>query len=386
MSSSAAGEGDFSAEEIARGRALRRAQWPPLLAARGTSLTLHFALGLTPAGAGLVTALARPFGGAWWAQVLLGGLALLLAQRAVALPFTARVRVVRARFGLVTQSWLAWGIDMLRALLLTAPLALGALFGVYTLASATAWWWAWTAGAAALAVIVLSWLAPLVLEPVFNRFTPMDAGPLREALLALAERDRIAVRDVLVADASRRTTALNAYVSGLGRTRRIVIYDTLLATAEPREIELVTAHELGHVKHHDVSRSTALGALSAATGVCLIALALHWQPLLDASGAPRFTDPRSMALLAAVTTLLSALVAPSGCALSRRIERRADRYALELTRDPGQFIRMQRRLTAVNVLDPDPPRLLHALFGTHPTPVQRIAAARDYEASCGASS
>jgi STE24 endopeptidase len=367
---------DFSAEEIARGRALRRAQWPPLLAGRAAAFALLLVLGLTPAGAGLVTALARPFGGAWWAQVLLGGLALLLAQSAVTLPFAARVRVVRARFGLVTQGWVGWWLDVLRGLLITAPLALGALFGVYALASATALWWAWAAGAAALAAVVLSWLAPLVLEPVFNRFTPLDPGPLYDALLALAERDRIAVREVLVADASRRTTALNAYVSGFGRTRRIVVYDTLLGTAAPREIELVTAHELGHVKHRDVGRGTALGALGAATGVCLIALVLHWQPLLDASGAHRFAAPRSMVLLAAVAALLSALAGPFSCALSRRIERRADRYALELTGDPAQFIRMQRRLTVANVSDPNPPRLLHVLFGTHPTPVQRIAAAR----------
>ncbi|MCQ4081576.1 M48 family metalloprotease [Streptomyces sp. RB6PN25] len=369
---------DFSAEEIARGRALRRAQLPPLLAGRAASLALLLVLGLTPAGAGLVTALGRISGGAWWAQVLFGGLALLLAETAVTLPFSARVRGVRARFGLVTQGWPGWWLDVLRGLLVTAPLALGALFAVYALAAATAVWWAWAAVAAAVAAVVLSWLAPLVLEPVFNRFTPMDPGPLRDALLALAERDRIAVREVLVADASRRTTALNAYVSGFGRTRRVVVYDTLLRTAQPGEIELVTAHELGHVKHRDVSRGTALGALGAAAGVCLIALAVQWQPLLDASGAHRFAGPRSMALLAAVAALLSVLAGPSGCAVSRRIERRADRHALELTADPAEFIRMQRRLTVANVSDPDPPRLLHLLFGTHPTPVQRIAAARAY--------
>ncbi|MEU6170619.1 M48 family metalloprotease [Streptantibioticus parmotrematis] len=367
-------EGDFTAEQIARGRALRRAQWPWLLTERALVLALLLVLGLTPAGAALVSA----FGGAWWARVLGGAVALVLAQEALSLPFAARVRVVRARFGLVTQGWAGWFADRARGLAVSLPLVTGALFGLYATASATPRWWAWTALAAALVVVALSWVAPVVLEPLFNRFTPMEAGPLRAALLALADRDGIAVRDVLVADASRRTTALNAYVSGFGRTRRVVVYDTLLAAAPQREIELIAAHELGHVKHRDVTRGTALGAVGAAAGVLLLAAVCQWHPLLAASGAHRFADPRSIPLLAAVAALLSALAGPFTCAVSRRVERRADLHALRLTGDAPEFIAMQRRLTVANVGDPDPPRALHLLFGTHPTAVQRIAAAREF--------
>jgi STE24 endopeptidase len=166
-------------------------------------------------------------------------------------------------------------------------------------------------------------------------------------------------------------------VSGFGRTRRIVAYDTLLSTAEPREVELVVAHELGHVKHRDVLHGTVLGALGGAVGVCLLAAVVQWQPLLDAAGVGDFEDPRSMWLLAAVAAVGSAAAGPFGCALSRRIERRADVHALELTADPAHFIAMQRRLTVANIGDPSPPRLLHVLFGTHPTPAERIAAARN---------
>ncbi|MDJ0341136.1 M48 family metallopeptidase [Streptomyces sp. H10-C2] len=363
---------DFTPEEIARGRALRRAQWPPALAGRAAALALLLGLGLTPAGAGLVGL----FGDSWTARILGGGLALVVLRQLVALPFAARVRVVRARFGLVTQGWGGWALDVLRGLLVSVPLALGALFAVYALAGTVARWWIWAALGAAVAVIALSWLAPVVLEPLFNRFTPMEPGPLRDALLALAGRDRIAVREVLVADASRRTTALNAYVSGFGRTRRIVAYDTLLTTAEPREVELVVAHELGHVIHRDVARGTVLGAVGAAAGVCALAVLLRWQPLLDLAHVDRFSDPRSMMLLAAVAAAGSTLAGPFGCGLSRRVERRADAHALALTDDPAQFIAMQRRLTVANIGDPDPPRLLHLLLGTHPTAVERIASAR----------
>ncbi|MHB9863483.1 M48 family metallopeptidase [Streptomyces sp. YIM S03343] len=370
----AGGGPDFTPGEAARGRALRRAQLPWLLGGRAAGLALLVVLGLTPAGAWLVGL----FGDGWAVRVLCGGLGLVVMRQAVSLPFAARVRVVRARFGLVTQGWGGWAVDVLRGLLVSVALMLGALYGVYALAGATARWWAWAALGAACVVVVLSWLAPVVLEPVFNRFRPMEPGPLRDALLALAGRDGIAVREVLVADASRRTTALNAYVSGFGRTRRIVVYDTLLTTAAPREVELVVAHELGHVKHRDVARGTVLGAFGAAAGVCVLALVVRWRPLLDLAGVDGFADPRSLWLLAAAVAVGSASVGPLGCAVSRRVERRADRHALELTGDPVEFIAMQRRLTVANVGDPDPPRVQHVLFGTHPTAVERIAAARRF--------
>lgn len=366
--------GDFTPEEIARGRALRQGVWPVALGARAASLGLLLGLGLTSAGADLVGA----FGDAWAARVVGGALTLVLLPQVLGLPFGARSRVVRARFGLVTQGWGGWAVDQARGLLISFPLVLGALFGLYGLAGVTRWWWVWAALGAAAVTVLLSFAAPLVFEPLFNRFTPMAPGPLRDALLALAARDGVTVRDVLVADASRRTTALNAYVSGFGRTRRIVAYDTLLSTAEPREVELVVAHELGHVVHRDVARGTALGAIGSAAGVCVLAAVVTWRPLLDLAGVSRFADPRSAWLLAAVAAVGGALAGPFGCALSRRIEARADRHALTLTSAPAQFIAMQRRLTVANVSDPAPPRLPHVLFGTHPTPSARIAMARSW--------
>lgn len=368
---------DFTPEQVARGRALRRAQVPWALGGRLTGLALTLALGLSSAGAGLVTAVGGLFGGTRTAEVLGGAAALILLGEVVELPFTARVRAIRAGYGLVTQGWGGWALDVLRGLALALLLALPTAYGLYAL---TDWspehWWLPAAGAAALLVVALSFLFPLLVEPVFNRFTPMEAGPLRSALLALADRDAIRVRDVLVADASRRTTALNAYVSGFGATRRIVAYDTLLTTAEPREVELVVAHELGHVKHRDVLTGTVLGALGAAVAVCLLGLLTGWQPLLTAAGAASVADPRSLPLLAACAAVLGTLAGPAQCAASRRIEARADRHALELTADPDQFIAMQRRLAVANLSDIDPPRALELLFATHPSTTRRIAAAR----------
>ncbi|MEU9073370.1 M48 family metalloprotease [Kitasatospora sp. NPDC048538] len=377
-----AGPGDFTPAELARGRALRRAQLPWALGGRLAGLALTLLLGLTPAGAGLVVAVGGWFGGSRTAQVLAGAAALLVLGQALQLPFGARVRVVRARYGLVTQGWAGWLLDALRGLALGLALVLPLALGLFAL---TAWspryWWVPGAAAAAGLTVALSFLHPLLIEPVFNRFAPMAPGGLRTALLALAERDGVRVRDVLVADASRRTTALNAYVSGLGATRRIVAYDTLVSTAQPREVELVVAHELGHVKHRDVLTGTVLGALGAAVAVAVLGVLSGWAPLLSAAGATDAADPRALPLLAACAALLGALSGPAQCAVSRRIEARADRHALELTADPEQFVAMQRRLALANVSDVDPPRVLELLFATHPSTTRRIAAARAWEAA-----
>ena len=143
----------------------------------------------------------------------------------------------------------------------------------------------------------------------WHSFTPMADGPLRTSLMRLAERDGVPVRDVLVADASRRTTALNAYVSGLGPTRRIVVYDTLLREAPPEQVEAVVAHELGHAKRNDVLTGTLIGALGAAAGVCALYLIGSWGGLLRRAGVDSIVDPRALALVTALFAIAGAALA-----------------------------------------------------------------------------
>ncbi|HWG93911.1 MAG TPA: M48 family metalloprotease, partial [Mycobacteriales bacterium] len=228
-------------------------------------------------------------------------------------------------------------------------------------------------------VVVVSFAYPLVVEPVFNRFTPLAAGPLRDDLLALAEREGVQVDDVLVADASRRTTALNAYVSGFGSTRRIVVHDTLLAQASDAEVRLVVAHELAHAENRDVLTGTLLGALAAAAAVVALALLLSWTPLLRRAGVEGPGDPRAVALVLALTALGGFLAGPVSNLVSRRVEARADVASLDLTRDPQTFVEAQRRLALANLSDLEPSRVLRLLFATHPSTTERIATAREWE-------
>jgi STE24 endopeptidase len=196
--------------------------------------------------------------------------------------------------------------------------------------------------------------------------------------MALADRDGVPVRDVLVADASRRTRAVNAYVSGLGPTRRIVVYDTMLTEAAPDEVVSVVAHELGHTKDNDVLTGTVIGALGTAAAMVFLYLLGSWTGLLRLAGVTSIGEPRAIGLLLAVAALAALTSAPVQAFVSRHIEARADAHALALTGDPATFEAMQRRLGTVNLSDPDPPTWEHVLFASHPSTVERMAAARAY--------
>lgn len=366
---------DFTQQQVAREVAFHHAIRPSSYGSLVLGLVVAAALGLTSAGSRLVGRIP----GGWVAQVLLGTLALTVLGRLATLPLSARSEVVLRRYGLSTQTWATWLLDVAKGVLVAAALTALALVALVALARRTRRWWAWGALATAGLVVAGSFAYPLVVEPVFNRFTPLPAGELRDDLLALAERDGVAVQQVLVADASRRTTALNAYVSGFGSSRRIVVYDTLVAQATPAEVQLVVAHELGHAKERDVLVGTLLGALAAAAAVCALAVVLSWRPLLRRAGADGMADPRAVPLVLALIAVTTLLIAPASNLVSRRIEVRADVHALDLTRDPSTFIATQKRLALSNLSDLDPHPLAYAFFATHPGVVQRLSLAREWD-------
>jgi STE24 endopeptidase len=181
---------------------------------------------------------------------------------------------------------------------------------------------------------------------------------------------------MLVSDASRRTRKHNAYVSGLGPTRRLVVFDTLLADVPRDELRVVVAHELGHRRFRHVAAGTALAMTGAAAAVLILWGLLSWPRLVSAAGASGPGDPRVVPLVLLVLLVLGLLALPFETWISRRWERTADRFALALTRDAGAFERVFRRLARANLSDLDPPRLLYVLLFTHPTPPERVAAAR----------
>jgi STE24 endopeptidase len=365
---------------LARAEAYAGALRPASLTSLLLGLAVSAALGLTPLGARLVRTVARPFGGGRVAQVLLGTAAVVVLGRLATLPVSAYAEVVRHRYGISTRSWGLWLRDVaVSTAISTALTALALLSFLWLVRRAPRTWWAWGAAVAAGFVVVGSFLYPVVIEPAFNRFTPLPAGELRTELLALAEQNGTPVQDVLVSDASRRTTALNAYVSGFGSTRRIVLYDTTLERLPDEGVESIVAHELGHVVHRDVLTGTLVGALGTGAAVALSGWLLSWTPLLRRVGARSPADPAVVPLVLLLLSVGGLLGTPVQNLVSRQVETRADLRALDLTGDAGAFAAMQRELAATNLSDPDPPAAWQWFFGSHPTGAQRIAFAEDWQ-------
>jgi STE24 endopeptidase len=327
-------------------------------------------------GAPAITRVAR--GRAWAAGALVGG-GLALATTAAVLP----VRVVRLAWGrhfdIVTQGYGAWFLDVAKGVAIEVVVlgAVGAGLAVAIARLPRAWPLALAAGAAAL-VFAVSAASPVVIEPLFQRAHPLEDPALRADVLAIAERAGVPAREVVVNDASTRTNASNAYVSGLGASRRIVLYDTLVRDAEPDEVRAVVAHELAHVARGHVVKGSTWAAALAFPAALLVAAAVGWWTGFGPSGrepAGRVLVVRRVAVAAAAAACLLAVSAPLGNWVSRAYEVEADWTALGLTGDPDAQIALQRGLAERSLADPDPPAAVRFWFGTHPTTLQRIGLA-----------
>ncbi len=301
------------------------------------------------------------------------GAGLTLAVELAPLPLRALARRRARAVGLSTQTWRGWAGDVAKGGALGVALNTAAApVGVALMRRFPRSWWLPAAGVAVAGTGALTFLSPVLLDPLFNRFTPLPAGSVREAVLELAERAGVRVREIYEVDASRRTRAANAYVTGLGATKRVVLFDTLLRELTLEEVRLVVAHELAHVRHRDVPRGLAHLALSAPAGMYAVA------QLTRRLERGRQPSAASLPALALALGAVSAAVGSLSCALSRTVERRADAFSLTLTDAPEPFVSFEQRLVRQNLIDPDPPRLLVALLGTHPATIERIGIARAY--------
>jgi STE24 endopeptidase len=360
----------FTAQEVQRARDYRRGQ------------LVLFAAGLAVEGGALVLLVRRPprrLAGPFRRPVLAaaGAGAALSAGLAVArLPIGAVSHRRAVDVGLSTQDWGPWLADVGKSMAVgTGFAAVGGAVAIALMRRFGRRWWA----AGAVAVVgfgaAMLYAGPVVLEPIFNRFTPLPAGTTRSDVLELARAAGVDVGEVFEVDASRRTTGSNAYVTGLGHTKRVVLYDNLLKDFSRDEVRLVVAHELAHVHYRDVVWGLAYLALVAPAG--LYAAAALTRRLAPSEPHP---GPAALPALALSLAVVSFGVGVISNQLSRRVEARADSYSLRLTGAPGPFIGFERGIAVRNVADPDPPGWLTALLATHPPTVDRIGIAKAYEA------
>lgn len=317
-------------------------------------------------------ALAERLRGPWWWRVVLAVAALDVIGRMLTLPFAVLLRRLVLDYGLSTQGWGGFAVDLVKGEVI--DIAMTSLALVAIIGCARRWRRAWPAVAGGvLGVLVLagSFAYPVVIEPLFNSFTPLTDVGFRTAILQLADQEGVQVDEVLVADASRRTTTLNAYVSGFGSTRRVVVYDNLVNDLPRDEALSVVAHELAHARHDDVVTGSALGAAGAFFGVGLLGLLVGSRGRRGAGMA----DPAVVPLVLALVALGMLLASPVQSTVSRQIEIRADVDALRATDDSEAFVELQRQLALRSLADPTPPDWSQFWFGTHPTALTRIALA-----------
>ena len=297
------------------------------------------------------------------------GAAISIVVVVALLPLSALMRQRSVDYGLTTGSWLDWGWDLIRGAAIAALIAaVATMIAIALIRKMPRRWWLPASALIVLGGLLITFAGPLVVDPIFNRFKPLAAGPARSSVVQLARRAGVTVGSVYVIDASRRTTAANAYVVGIGSSKRVVIYDNLLTKFPPRETRLVVAHELGHVHYRDIFHGLIFLLIVAPFGAWAAARCLRrWGPR---DGLP--AGPTSVPALTAAVILIVFAITLISNQLSRSIEARADAFALTLTGDAPTFIAQQRRISIENLSDPDPPALAHWLFGTHPTTLERI--------------
>jgi STE24 endopeptidase len=339
----------FTAAELERSRRFHRPRYVALV------------IDLAVSALALVALAQLRLPGGFWVGLFIFPLLVNLVLDVLRLPTSWWRHTQDLKFELSHQSTGAWLGDHAKGLAVGSVLSLLAFAPLYLLARwlPGAWWWIAAIGAATL-VFVLGFIAPVVLEPVFNRFTALADRELAERLHALAVKAGAPVREILVADASRRTSRQNAYVSGIGATRRVVLWDTLLATPAD-EIAVVLAHELGHRVRRHVVVLTAVGMAGAAAFVVVLRL-VRPHPV-----------PHDTAAILLLAFALELVIQPFVAALSRRFERVADRFSVELTGDRPAYEALHRDLAVTNLADLRPPKWLYYWFASHPTAPERLS-------------
>jgi STE24 endopeptidase len=355
----------FSDAQLERARDFRR---PQLLLSLAVLATEFVVLGL------LVRRPPRRLRGPFRRPIVaaaVAGAALSVLVSAAPLPLKVAARQRAKDVGLVTQGWGGYAFDVVRTWAISAVFAaIGAAVAVALIRRMPRTWW--IPGSVAIVAFgaVSTYAGPIVLDPIFNKFTPLPTGQTRADVLELARRTGVDVGQVYVMDASRRTTAANAYVNGLGHTKRVVLYDNLLDDFSRDEVRLVVAHELGHVRYDDVPRGLLWLAIVTPFGLFAASrITLRLAPSQEERAGPAVLP----ALALAVTAMALVITCVSN-QLSRRVEARADSFALELTHESDAFISFQRRIALQNVSDPDPWGWSSFLLGTHPTTLHRIGA------------
>ena len=367
----------FDPAELARNRAYRRGVWT--MAVIGIPVAAVATVAVAMLGGHWRPLVVRAARARVWRAGALTGAGISVVTFVAGLPLSGARYAWGRDYGIVTQPVPGWAADLGKSL--GVSVVIGALIGTgaaVAIARLPRMWWAALAAGVAALVYLMSLLSPILLEPLFQKTHPLHDPVLSAQILAIAKKAGVQADDVKVNDASTRTTAAYAYVSGLGGSRHIVLYDTLLRDFPEDQVRAVVAHELAHVERHHVLKGSTWGAALGVPACLLIFGIVGWRTGFgragrDAAGCDLVV--RRVAIAAAAATVIGAASAPLANWVSRAYEAEADWRGIQLAGDPQAAIGLQQGLVQKSLGVPDPPEGIQLWFGTHPDALQRIGLA-----------
>jgi STE24 endopeptidase len=304
-------------------------------------------------------------------------IALLVVFKALlSLPFSIyHTFVIEERFGFNQTTWTTYFLDLLKglglAILLGAPLLTGIL-AFFEYAGTNAWWYCWIA--VTVYMLGVQFIAPTWIMPLFNKFSPLADGELKSAILSYAGSIKFPIENVYVMDGSKRSSKSNAFFTGFGKHRRIVLFDTLIKRHATGELVAVLAHEMGHYKKKHIIQSLVLGILQMGFMLYLLSIFISYQGLFDAFYMSRTSVYAGLIFFAMLYSPLDFFIGLFMQMRSRRNEIAADRFAVETTRDPQSMVDALKKLSVHNLSNLLPHPFYVFLNYSHPPVLQRINA------------
>jgi len=348
-----------------------RFRWLELTFSTSLLLVVLFS-GVLPSAFASVT---RNFGESIWVLAgFLFGTGVALSIVGLPLDWYAQFRL-EERFGFNTTTQKTWWLDRLKGLLLSIVLGYPLLVLLLSFVRWTGkWWWLWAWGALLMFQLLMTLLAPVLILPLFNKFTPLGEGSLRERLLRLAERTQFRANSIQVMDGSKRSRHSNAFFTGLGVFRKIVLFDTLIQHLSERELEAVLAHEIGHYKKKHIPKMLLASAAASLLGFYCLAVLVHQTWFYRAFGFESRNSATAFLLFGLLAGVVTFWFSPLAHIWSRRYEYQADRFASEAMGEPSSLIGALRKLNEKNLSNLTPHPLYSGFYYSHPTLLEREAA------------
>ncbi len=301
---------------------------------------------------------------------------LLLLKAILGFPFGIyHTFVIEEKFGFNKTTWKTYILDLIKGLLLAVILGIPLMAGVlafFGYCGSNAWWYCWIA--VSVFALLIRFVGPTWIMPLFNKFSPLEHGELKSALFSLAERIHFPLKNVFLMDGSRRSSKSNAFFTGFGRSKRIVLFDTLVEKTTVPELVAVMGHEMGHYKLHHIWQSTVIGILHTGVLFYLLSIFISLPPLFEAFYMDYSSVYAGMIFFGMLYSPVEMLLGFLMQLNSRRNEYLADRFAVEKTRDPLALSTALKKLSAQNLSNLTPHPFYVALNYSHPPILKRIEA------------